>query len=633
MSNIKIAVACHKPSVLPENELFIPIQVGASIASKRIPNIEHDDNGKNISGKNASYCELTAQYWSWKNLDADYYGLCHYRRFLLFKDVENCEYNERNQVEAYAINDFNIKKYGLNDENEMRNIIEQYDVVCGPLQDVSNLYTPRGIKTTAWEHWTAHDRALISIKDLDCMMSIFEDVAPDVARSAREYMSGGKFLGFNCFVMKKELFFTLCEIEFEILRRLEEKVDLSNYNQQLKRIYGFMGEIIISSYIYHLEKQKKYRIKHIPLLYFNYTDIPSKLDVNKEAIPVIFVHEENNFLFGTVLQSFIDTMNISTKYNLFVCLFDLNLDLKQMYLNMVNRFENIKLQFIDLNYIKNDIIDKYRLSVKTLELEKNRSEDALFFPTLPFIPFYIKECDRAVVLSENIILKKPIDELWDVMDDEEKYLSAAYDVHMISRYNDIYEETEKTYLDTQLENPFSYFSTSVLVFNFSKYRLGVSIENIVYKIFANNGKYRKKSEIINMICEQKINRLSQKWNVIYPDNGYLKYQLPYAPDEIYKELLAAQKDPAIITYMPNDPWMPEANRIYIEFWSVARKTVLYERYLAYMMNILKKKNSKKNDVLDKIFPKGGELRKVMVKTFPKTSIQRKIIDTIMDRVF
>lgn len=379
MSNIKIAVACHKPSVLPENELFIPIQVGASIASKRIPNIEHDDNGKNISGKNASYCELTAQYWSWKNLDADYYGLCHYRRFLLFKDVENCEYNERNQVEAYAINDFNIKKYGLNDENEMRNIIEQYDVVCGPLQDVSNLYTPRGIKTTAWEHWTAHDRALISIKDLDCMMSIFEDVAPDVARSAREYMSGGKFLGFNCFVMKKELFFTLCEIEFEILRRLEEKVDLSNYNQQLKRIYGFMGEIIISSYIYHLEKQKKYRIKHIPLLYFNYTDIPSKLDVNKEAIPVIFVHEENNFLFGTVLQSFIDTMNISTKYNLFVCLFDLNLDLKQMYLNMVNRFENIKLQFIDLNYIKNDIIDKYRLSVKTLELEKNRSEDALFF--------------------------------------------------------------------------------------------------------------------------------------------------------------------------------------------------------------------------------------------------------------
>lgn len=219
------------------------------------------------------------------------------------------------------------------------------------------------------------------------------------------------------------------------------------------------------------------------------------------------------------------------------------------------------------------------------------------------------------------------------MDDEEKYLSAAYDVHMISRYNDIYEETEKTYLDTQLENPFSYFSTSVLVFNFSKYRLGVSIENIVYKIFANNGKYRKKSEIINMICEQKINRLSQKWNVIYPDNGYLKYQLPYAPYEIYKELLAAQKDPAIITYMPNDPWMPEANRIYIEFWSVARKTVLYERYLAYMMNILKKKNSKKNDVLDKIFPKGGELRKVMVKTFPKTSIQRKIIDTIMDRVF
>ena len=41
----------------------------------------HDDEGDNISNKNKTYCELTAQYWAWKNMEADYYGFFHYRRY------------------------------------------------------------------------------------------------------------------------------------------------------------------------------------------------------------------------------------------------------------------------------------------------------------------------------------------------------------------------------------------------------------------------------------------------------------------------------------------------------------------------------------------------------------------------
>ena len=43
--------------------------------------------GENIYPKNPDYCELTAQYWAWKNIDCDYYGFFHYRRYLTFHRV------------------------------------------------------------------------------------------------------------------------------------------------------------------------------------------------------------------------------------------------------------------------------------------------------------------------------------------------------------------------------------------------------------------------------------------------------------------------------------------------------------------------------------------------------------------
>ena len=83
---IKIFISYHKESQRIESEILTPIQVGAK-KSKIDLQMQRDDEGIHISDKNDKYCELTAQYWAWKNLDADYYGFMHYRRHLIFKDV------------------------------------------------------------------------------------------------------------------------------------------------------------------------------------------------------------------------------------------------------------------------------------------------------------------------------------------------------------------------------------------------------------------------------------------------------------------------------------------------------------------------------------------------------------------
>ena len=85
-TNVKVLISCHKETDVVNTECFMPVQVGTSLAQKELPGMAHDNDGENISELNPMYCELTAQYWAWKNLDLDYYGFCHYRRYFNFSD-------------------------------------------------------------------------------------------------------------------------------------------------------------------------------------------------------------------------------------------------------------------------------------------------------------------------------------------------------------------------------------------------------------------------------------------------------------------------------------------------------------------------------------------------------------------
>ena len=83
--DIKIFMCCHKGyEIVPP--FAVPIQGGRAIHPP-IDGIMGDNSGDNISDKNKEYCELTVQYYVWKNIDADAYGFCHYRRFFCFDEA------------------------------------------------------------------------------------------------------------------------------------------------------------------------------------------------------------------------------------------------------------------------------------------------------------------------------------------------------------------------------------------------------------------------------------------------------------------------------------------------------------------------------------------------------------------
>ena len=88
-SDITVAVATHKAYRMPIDGVYMPLQVGRALHPNVDLGMTCDNTGDNISQLNAQYSELTGLYWMWKNCDADYQGLVHYRRHFAKMTVRN----------------------------------------------------------------------------------------------------------------------------------------------------------------------------------------------------------------------------------------------------------------------------------------------------------------------------------------------------------------------------------------------------------------------------------------------------------------------------------------------------------------------------------------------------------------
>ena len=218
MKNIKVIVATHKQYQMPEDKMYLPVQVGAD--GKEDFGYQKDNEGDNISSKNPHYCELTALYWAWKNLDADYIGLTHYRRHFL----------EKKKKRVSRINSVITQK-------EVEKILKDTDVILPKQRNyyIEDLYSH-------YEH-TMYSETLDETRKIIC------EKYPEYIEEFDRLHSRTSAHMFNMLIMKRDILDKYCTWLFDILFELERRIDPSKYEPFHARYLGRISEYLLDIWI------------------------------------------------------------------------------------------------------------------------------------------------------------------------------------------------------------------------------------------------------------------------------------------------------------------------------------------------------------------------------------------------
>lgn len=221
MKNIKVIVATHKKYQMPNDDIYLPIHVGAE--GKESIGYQADNVGENISNKNSYFCELTGLYWAWKNLNADYIGLSHYRRH--FTCCKNIPKKEEDKFEI------------LLNREQVEKILETTDIILPKKRKyyIENLYD--------------HYKHTMYIEPLDETRRIIEEQCPEYLTEFDKLHKRTSAHMFNMFIMKREYLDKYCDWIFKILFELEQRVKPEQYDSFHARYLGRISELLFDVWI------------------------------------------------------------------------------------------------------------------------------------------------------------------------------------------------------------------------------------------------------------------------------------------------------------------------------------------------------------------------------------------------
>ncbi len=236
----RIIIAAHKPYKMPQDEIYLPIHVGKN--GREGFGIIGDDTGDNISAENPRFCELTGIYWAWKNLEADYIGLAHYRRHFSLKP-------KKDRFACVLSGD------------QLEKLLGETDVVLPKKQKyyIENLY----------DHYTHTHKE----EHLVLLRQVLAEKSPEFLPEFDKLKKRTSAHMFNMFIMKRDKLDAYLNWLFDILFELEKRIDFSKMSAFEARMMGRLSELMLDMWL----NKNEVSYNEVPCIYMEKINLVAKV--------------------------------------------------------------------------------------------------------------------------------------------------------------------------------------------------------------------------------------------------------------------------------------------------------------------------------------------------------------------
>ncbi|MBR1391658.1 MAG: DUF4422 domain-containing protein [Lachnospiraceae bacterium] len=613
MSDVKLFVTHtpNKDTLRLQDSFFYNVIAGSDFQKKDVPEgVLCDNQGENISSRNKSYCELTTQYWAWKNQEADYYGFCHYRRFFSFNRKKLKE-DEWGTVIYPAMNGQVKQELCLNEE-AIQEYVNQYDFLIA-----EGIETKKLNAKSVYDHYAQAQE--LHVQDVDLLLQIIDERYPELSDIAKAYFKGKIFYPCNMFIMKKELFQQYSTMLFDLLDVFEQRADMSRYSREGYRTTGHLGERMTGIFYEYLREKGGYRLGELQIALIQHADAEPQIEAvsDEHVVPIVLAANQKYVpIMYTCAQSVVEHTSEENRYEIYVFHTDIDADSQKIFHEELER-KNVRFTFVNvLPYVSG-----YRLQAK----EHITTETFYRFLILDILKGYSK----VVYLDCDMIIMRDVADLYHI-DLDNNLIGAAKDPDFMGQCNGANLDT-KAYCEKTLQiDPLQYFQAGVLLLNVTELNQVITVKELLE--MADTGIYKySDQDILNIVCKNRVSYIDMSWNMIVDCNherwhGVIKY----APYYIMDQYEAARKHPYIIHYAGFlKPWMKADEDFAEEFWRVARRnryyeTIMYEMNITTVTDIAYKVTAKSRRFHDwrvhrleglkgrakKVLPKGSGIRKI-----------------------
>lgn len=581
---IKIYVNYLNPSHIVESKILTPLQVGRAMSKTKL-NMLGDDEGDNISAKNPAYCELTGQYWAWKNdKTSDYLGIMHYRRFLNFYPSSQYETDPVcGIIEPIFSGDF-FEKHGLTDEH-MEAVIRDYDMVIPEPLDVRC----QGSHSVAHHYMLCHHE-----QDFKVTQAVITEMYPQDTHYFNKMATSPLLHHTNIFIFKRALFEEYCTWLFPLLARIETTLDTSSYDTYGKRAISFLAERLLTVFVLKkLDTNPNLKIKELKIIFIQDTSLTPTappLPITKLPIVSIAAATDRTYLphIGALIASTLSNADHHQFIDFMVLENKLTVHEKYSLIHLEKLHPHCKISFIDMSQ-----------KFSYLKINLHFTKASLYRLMLPDI---LVNRDKVLYLDSDMIILDNIGELFKISFDgkmaavtRDFFMQAFCAIQVKSQF-DTGNQPANEYLANYLslsDKSGDYFQSGILLLDLKKLREIPIFPKAIQDVFTTKFWFADQ-DVLNKHLLGKVKFIDNAWNVMVFDEWHQSHLTPDNQNRYDN----AQQFPKIIHFAGRDkPWKNSNHPLGHYYWYYLRTTPWYERILFEYMVDLYPTTTKKNSLL------------------------------------